>query len=245
MQLDVGLNDGADPARGLTVSGSRHPPIVYLGPSLPLDRAQRLLTADYRPPIKRGDLPREHDGTIVIIDGEFHQSLSVSPKELLRLLDAGTRIVGASSMGALRAVELERYGMEGCGWVFEAYRSGRIDADDEVAVAYSPGDLTCLTVPLVGVRHWLETLTRGRHVTRSLAGRLLGEARRLFYADRTLERLLAQWSTILPASELEPLLALTGGQITDIKADDAERVLALVGHSHHQQEGEYGSQQAA
>ena len=74
------------------------PPIVYLGPSLPLATAQRILRADYRPPVKRGDLPRQHDGVIVIIDGEFGQNLSVSPKEILRLLDSGAMVIGAASM---------------------------------------------------------------------------------------------------------------------------------------------------
>jgi len=58
------------------VTGDAQPvrPIVYLGPSLPLARAQELLEADYRPPVKRGDLPARHDGTIVIIDGESSQT---------------------------------------------------------------------------------------------------------------------------------------------------------------------------
>jgi ribosomal protein S12 methylthiotransferase accessory factor len=77
------------------------PPIVYLGPSLPVAEAQRILEADYRPPIKRGDLPAHYDGTVVIIDGEFGQNLSVSPNEILQLLDQGMHVIGASSMGAL------------------------------------------------------------------------------------------------------------------------------------------------
>jgi hypothetical protein len=195
-------------------------PIVYLGPSLRLEAAASALAADYRPPVKRGDLPTGHDGTIVIIDGEFHQNLSVSPKEILRLLDAGTRVIGAASMGALRAVELGRYGMEGFGWVFEAYRSGMVDADDEVAVSYSPQDLSCLTVPLVNVRRWLDDLTAGGDIDLRTASRLLESARQLFYADRTQERLWGVWSQVITTSKLERLLAVTGGQITDVKAAD-------------------------
>ena len=30
--------------------------VVFLGPSLPLAEARSLLTADYRPPLRRGDL---------------------------------------------------------------------------------------------------------------------------------------------------------------------------------------------
>lgn len=222
-------------------------PLVYLGPSLPLTRAKAVLDADYRPPVKRGDLPQRHDGTIVIIDGEFGQNLSVSPKEILRLLDRGTRVIGASSMGALRATELSVYGMQGCGWVFEAYESGRVDADDEVAVAYSPDDLSCLTVPLVNVRHWLDVLLTAGAIDAVTARRLLKGARQLFYADRSEERLLTKWDAILPSSEIQRLLLNTGGRISDIKAADAEQALASVRRplQANPQEDDDGSQQTA
>jgi hypothetical protein len=215
------------------LEGTSSPPIVYLGPSLPLARAQALLCADYRPPVRRGGLPRRHDGTIVIIDGEFRQSLSVSPKEILRLLDDGTRVVGAASMGALKALELHRYGMEGCGWVFESYRSGRLEADDEVAVAYSPEDMSCLTVPLVNVRKWLDLLISGGHIDTRSAARLLEAARRMFYADRSEERLLSAWRETVTASKLQQLLAASGGSITDVKAADAEHALLLARRPNH------------
>ena len=220
-------------------------PIVYLGPSLPFATAAAILAADYRPPVKRGDLPVRHSGTIVIIDGEFHQSLSVSPKEILRLLDAGTRILGAASMGALRAAELAKYGMEGVGWVFEAYRSGRIEADDEVAVSYSPEDLRCLTVPLVNVRRWLDELTASGNIDALTARRLFRRARQMFYADRTEERLWEAWGQFLVTPGLERLLALTDGQITDVKADDARLTLRILAGSHEiptRQEDSHGGQ---
>jgi len=204
--------------------GSR--PIVYLGPSLPLDEAQRLLDGDYRPPVKRGDLPHSFDGTIVMIDGEFGQSLSVSPNEVLRLLDQGTRIIGASSMGALRAAELYPYGMQGCGWIFDAYISGRLIADDEVAVTYSPLDLTALTVPLVNVRAWLERLESTGQIDGPTGRLLLARARRIFYADRTEDCLFAEWELAIGADTLKRILLASGGQITDIKAEDARRALA-------------------
>ena len=222
-------------------------PIVYLGPSLPLATATAVLAADYRPPVKRGDLAVRYDGTIIIIDGEFQQNLSVSPKEILRLLDAGTRVIGAASIGALRAVELARYGMKGFGWVFEAYRSGRLEADDEVAVSYSPEDMRCLTVPLVSVRRWLDELTGGGNIDEWTAGRLLERARQLFYADRTPERLWATWSQVIAGSELERLLTVTGGQITDVKGTDALIALEMVAGNHYkptQQEGDYAERSA-
>src|SRR5260221_260127 len=78
-------------------------PIVYLGPSLPREEAEGLIQADFRPPVRRGDLATIEAGrTVVILDGEFDQSFPVSPKEILRLLDAGSTVMGAASMCALR-----------------------------------------------------------------------------------------------------------------------------------------------
>jgi hypothetical protein len=203
-------------------------PLVYVGPSLSLTKAKTLLTADYRPPIKRGDLPTRYDGTVIVIDGEFHQNLSVSPKEILRLLDRGTRVIGASSMGALRAAELARFGMKGYGWVFEAYNSGRIIGDDEVALTYAPDDMQPLTVPLVNVRRWLQCLETGGHIDAATASRLLTRAQRFFYADRSKTRLLAAWTSIVTLAEIDRLLRVSGGGITDVKAADAEVALRAV-----------------
>lgn len=126
-------------------------PVVYLGPSLDLSEAQALLDADYRPPVRRGDLDRVEAGrAVVILDGEFEQSLSVSLKEILRRLEAGSLVAGASSIGALRAAELATHGMIGIGRVFELYRTGRIDGNDEVAVSYCPFTMKAHTIQRSG-----------------------------------------------------------------------------------------------
>lgn len=201
-------------------------PIVYLGPSLPRAEAERLLAADYRPPVRRGDLPASCSGrTVVIIDGEFGQNLSVSPKEILRLLDQGTRVIGASSMGALRAAELRPFGMEGCGWVFEAYDSGRIIRDDEVALTYSPVDLQPLTVPLVNVRYWVESLQALGLLDAPTARRMLRRVEQKFFAERTPGSIQGMLEEVAGAARFQSLLSATGGAITDIKAADARLAL--------------------
>ncbi|PYS39090.1 MAG: TfuA-related McrA-glycine thioamidation protein [Acidobacteria bacterium] len=199
--------------------------MVYLGPSLSHAEAAGLLEADYRPPIKRGDLPSHYEGTVVIIDGEFGQSLSVSPNEILSLLDRGTTVIGASSMGALRAAELYPFGMKGYGWIYEQYRSGRIIADDEVAIAYSPLDLRPVTVPLVNVRYWLGELEAAGHLEAKVSRRMLASLRRVFYADRTDQRVRLELEKIVGADELRRLYNISGGGITDVKAADARQVL--------------------
>ncbi|NTV54645.1 MAG: hypothetical protein HGA73_04195, partial [Syntrophaceae bacterium] len=108
--------------------------IVFLGPSLERATAETILAAEYRPPAKRGDLLwAVQDGAEVIglIDGVFHQESAVAHREILTAIKKGVRVVGASSMGALRAAEMDTLGMTGIGEVYQMYRSGDLISDDE------------------------------------------------------------------------------------------------------------------
>ena len=88
-----------------------HQIAVFLGPSCPLDEARmHLPDADYFPPASRGSFYGIiNDGyrVIALIDGLFYGKFSVWHKEILFAIDSGITVIGASSMGALRAAELE------------------------------------------------------------------------------------------------------------------------------------------
>src|SRR5512138_561977 len=132
--------------------------VVYLGPSLPLEKARAILDADYRPPIRRGDLRKalkDGAGIVGIIDGAFFTKSPVSHKEILAVLKKGVVVVGGSSMGALRASETDSFGMVGVGRIYECYKDGRLVADDEVAVTYNPVTGDQMSEPLVNVRYQL------------------------------------------------------------------------------------------
>ncbi len=112
------------------------------------DVLARLPTAVVAPPIQRGDLPRDvHEGVgvVVIVDGRFHQSLAVSPTEVVDAMRAGLRVYGCSSMGALRAAELHRFGMRGHGRVFEHICTTPGFRDDFVGQAVHPTDFRPLS----------------------------------------------------------------------------------------------------
>src|ERR1700756_5060007 len=135
-------------------------PIVFAGLSISRKEAVSLIPVDLRPPIKRGDLDRLSDGSVVaIIDGEITEETAVPINEIRRALRRGIKICGAASVGALRAYETRVEGMVGLGWVYEAYCSGRISGTDEIAVLYEPDSYRLLTTPLVNVRFCLERLT--------------------------------------------------------------------------------------
>jgi len=83
-----------------------------------VDRAAAILDADYYPPARKGDVYRIISSgvkTIILIDGVFHSAPSVWQRELLDAMEEGIQVLGASSMGALRAAELHQFGMVGFG----------------------------------------------------------------------------------------------------------------------------------
>lgn len=141
--------------------------IVFAGPCLPRtpdDRWRELLQGmDVRPPARRGDVLTALAGeprTLVLLDGLYYTVPAVTHKELLYALDAGVRVIGAASMGALRAAEMESFGMEGVGWVYERFHRGELTGDDEVALLHAAREhgFRPLTLALVEVRWSLEQL---------------------------------------------------------------------------------------
>lgn len=188
--------------------------VVYLGPTLSVADARAILEAEYLPPIRRGDLGKlgAEVECVGIVDGEFYQSLAVSPKEILPLLERGVRVYGASSMGALRAAELHGCGMMGIGRIFEAYRDGAIDADDEVAVAYDPVTYRTTSAPLVNLRFGLERAVERGMVEAGRAAAIIEAVRDVYFPDRS-------WRLV---TDMCPELAVyLGDSPPDQKAEDA------------------------
>ena len=114
----------------------------------------------------------------IIIDGEFGQNLSVTPKEILSVLERGKTVIGASSMGALRASELDRCGMIGVRWVYDCFRRSAIRRDADVALVFSPIDPKPMTVPMVDLEFWMEQALRRGGSRNKESARLLKPARR-------------------------------------------------------------------
>ena len=97
-----------------------------------------------RPPAEAGDLyraARAGAAVIGLVDGVFEDRPTVWHKEILWALAAGVRVYGAASLGALRAAECAAFGMEGVGAIFARCRSGDLEDDHELALAYAPREL--------------------------------------------------------------------------------------------------------
>jgi hypothetical protein len=207
--------------------------VVFLGPSLDQREAAKVLDALYLPPIKRGDLePLEHDppDAIGIVDGEFCPGPSVSPKEILRLMDSGVILFGASSMGALRAVELSPFGMIGVGRIYRLYQSGAVDAEDEVALLYDRDSLRPLTTPLVNMRLAVDAALTAEVISAPTGRTILNSAKRLHYSERTYERVLGVVESKIPENEIAALRQFLATSAPDAKREDAIEMLVRMEH---------------
>jgi hypothetical protein len=205
--------------------------VVFLGPSLDRRAALAILGADYRPPAARGDITRAvSDGARVIglIDGVFFQESSVGHREILGALKRGVRVVGASSMGALRAAELHTLGMEGVGEVYRMYRDGVLVSDDEVALAFDPESCTALSEPLVNIRATLaEALSEGV-IDKGASAALLAGARGLYYPDRTYPRVIGMARGSADPAALDRFSRWVETGAVDLKRRDAIRALERI-----------------
>ncbi|MEW2274867.1 TfuA-like protein [Streptomyces griseofuscus] len=194
---------------------------IFAGPTLGHDEVRRHLPdAVVHPPIRHGDLLRLRLGTgdiVLIIDGLFHQQPPVRHKEILDAMADGAIVVGASSMGALRAAEMHQYGMIGIGRIFEMYRDEVIDADDEVAVVHTPPpDWRMVSEALVNIRHGAAVCADRGIISAADAERLVEVARAMPYPER-------QWQSIeLTAGRLDPALGLAADAVRQLLASEPE-----------------------
>jgi hypothetical protein len=216
--------------------------VIFLGPTLALDEARAILDATYLPPASQGDVFRAvatSDAHVIgIIDGHFHEVPAVWHKELLWAMSQGVQVVGAASMGALRAAELADFGMVGEGRVFAAYRTGVLapydapfEDDDEVAVVHAPAELGYrpLSDALVDIRCTLDRAAQDGVISPALRDRLVQIGKSCFYAERTYGSLLeAARNDGWPAPELERLRDwLPRGGVSQ-KKQDALALLARI-----------------
>ena len=207
---------------------------VFAGPTIGANDVRQIVpNAVTHPPVRHGDLLRLQPAaadTVLILDGLFFQAPAVRHKEILHLVRRGVRVVGASSMGALRAAELHPYGVVGVGQVFQWYADGTVTADDEVAVAHLDDDGHAqLSDALVSIRYGLQAATSEALASDEAAG-LLALVRDLPFPRRSwsaLWRMAEQTGLADAARRTREWLGVHPDQ-RDVKRLDALRALHLV-----------------
>ena len=208
-----------------------HRIIVFLGPSLEPAAARAILEADYRPPARRGDLLRAvGDGATIIglIDGVFHQESAVAHREILAAVKKGVRVIGSSSMGALRAAEMDTLGMTGIGKIYTMYRNGELVSDDEVALVFDPESGLSLSEPLINIRFTLREAEQQGIISPHDHAALLFAAQSVFYPKRTYGQIATKAQPPLSPETRKRFLAWVAGHACDPKRDDAVEALRYI-----------------
>lgn len=163
--------------------------LVFVGPTMGQDEVRTLLDCTCLPPVSQGDvyrLKRLRPRAVGIIDGYFERVPAVWHKEILWLMSEGVHVFGAASMGALRAAELESFGMHGVGAIFEAFRNGLLDRDDEVSVSHAGADYGYrpMSVAMVNIRATLAAAVSQDVIDSTVHDALRTGAAGMFYPDR-------------------------------------------------------------
>lgn len=197
------------------------PPIVFAGPSIGREEILAIVPdAEVRRPVRRGDLDGIDGETVVaIIDGVFDAELAVSPREIRKALGRGVRIVGSSSMGALRAVEVPE--MLGVGRVYESYRDGTTRRDDEVAILLDNESGRALTEPLVNIRFAVGRLVSAGRLAADIGETIVATALAMHFHDRTYRNVLRQ--AAIASSDIDKLVSAL--RSFDLKREDAMSLL--------------------
>lgn len=169
---------------------------MFVGPTLASSAPARALAKglQLRRPVRRHDLDRlvaerKKPGTIVIVDGVFHDTLAVGHAEIRTALARGWQVWGLSSMGAIRAREMGHLGMRGFGRVFARFVAEEDFQDDEVALLHEPSaPYRPVSEPLVHLRAAIDHLVAERIVSPEDARAVVAELKGRWYGERTVRR---------------------------------------------------------
>lgn len=208
-------------------------PVVYTGTSISHSEARKILDADYRPPVRRHDiriLLKSPPEIIGIIDGIFFDKAAVAHREIIEAIKNGITVVGGASMGALRASELDSYGMIGVGRIYEMYRDGIIESDDEVAVTFDGETNEPLSIPLVNIRFTVKAALDAGILREEQAAGFMDTARKTFYPDRNYRNIFSECEKngIIEGSLKKNLLDFFNMNQVDVKRQDAVLVLEKI-----------------
>jgi len=203
--------------------------VIFAGPTLPPRYRPRDPALAWRPPVRQGELYRAaRDGPAIIgvIDGYFEATPTVWHKEILWAMAQGIHVFGAASIGALRAAELDGFGMRGIGRVYDAFRDGALEDDDEVAVLHGPEELgyPAVTEAMVDIRATVAAAVAQAVIAAETAATLIAVAKGLFYKERTYPAVLGHVPERARAAFTE---WLPRGRV-DRKRLDAEALTAAI-----------------
>ena len=209
---------------------ARSKPVIFLGPSLSREKARKILDADYRLPAKKGDLLQlilKEVDIVGLVDGYFLQDYPPTPIEVYNLVrKRSMKVFGSSSLGALRAVELGKYGMIGIGKIFRLFRDGILESDDEVAVTFT--DYTNYkSEALIDIRYNLFLAQKYKIIDNRTGRSILKVSKQTYFPYRTYEDILDKCKLKYPEinSQVESFRGYILNNKKSLKERDAVRLL--------------------
>jgi hypothetical protein len=223
-----------EPRTSLNIKKPRNPRVaVFAGTSISHDDAKEILDVTYKPPVYRCNIDKaikEGYNVIGVIDGVFFDKAAVSHKEIIKALKKNVIVVGGCSMGALRASELDDYGMIGVGEIYKQYKYGVIEADDEVAVATNPDTFEPVSKPLVNIRQTLKEACYNGIIDDKTYKLLIDIAKQTYYPYRSYMGIVKQAikNGILSEEKGNDILKYCSENETDLKREDAIEVLNTI-----------------
>jgi len=216
---------------------ARSKPVIFLGPSLSREKARKILDADYRLPAKKGDLLQlilKEVDIIGLVDGYFLQDYPPTPIEVYNLVrKRSVKVFGSSSLGALRAVELGKYGMIGIGKIFRLFRDGILESDDEVAVTFT--DYTNYkSEALIDIRYNLFLAQKYKIIDNRTGRSILKVSKQTYFPYRTYEDILDKCKLKYPEinSQVESFRGYILNNKKSLKERDAVRLLKHIKSIH-------------
>ena len=207
--------------------------IIFGGPSINNDLKARFAKFEFRGPAQQGDIYQAAESTqanrLILLDGYYKTVPAVWHKEVIYAINKGITVVGSSSLGALRAVELEPYGMKGYGRIYQWYRDGILDRDPDVAVTHtsSEDNFRTLTIPVVNV---LATIKDSCfNFKAELIEEVLRLTRSIFFEQRTMSALVSKIdSSELEAIDKETIIKELSEKYVNQKLKDSEATLEWI-----------------
>ena len=220
------------PGFAAVVQAQTEDTVAFVGGSLPRANCPPDPRIVLAAPAEQGDLLMAILAgfrNILILDGYFYAKFPCTTFEVMLALEQGLNVFGAASIGALRAVELDRYGMTGVGYVYDYLRRQPIKPYHIVAQTYTEDD-AALTTPLVEIIYFLACATADNLLSAAEAERCRGVADAIGFPllsfDFFFRRLEETGTLAAPALDrLADYYARQGGDRFRIKRTDALQLL--------------------
>lgn len=169
---------------------------VFVGPTaFGVDTAAMAPDVVVHAPARRGDLPTlcqelKAGDAVAVVDGRLGDVMSVSHRDILLLLDRDVQVWGLSSMGALRAAEMHRFGMRPFGRIALRYVEQPGTPDDEVVLMHAPEyPYFPVSEPMVHLEAFMQRCVEQSRIKRSTADTAAQRLRSMWFGFRDWDRL--------------------------------------------------------